>query len=100
LEYPGVSYGSEFVPSDSFPLSVLSNLSRVYFLSTRRWLSETRAWSSQLGRCQVTRSFLNDVANKIAIIAHHRLAVFQGTFKDSWAAAKMAEFMAVKAKPR
>jgi ATP-binding cassette subfamily F protein 3 len=46
------------------------------------------------------RSFLNDVANKIAIIAHHRLAVFQGTFKDSWAAAKMAEFMAVKQKPR
>ena len=46
------------------------------------------------------RSFLNDVANKIAIIAHQRLAVFAGTFKDSWAAAKMAEFMAVKAKPR
>ncbi len=46
------------------------------------------------------RSFLNEVANKIAVIAHHRLAVFQGTFKDSWAAAKMAEFMAVKAKPR
>src|SRR5438309_1916961 len=46
------------------------------------------------------RSFLNEVANKIAIIAHHRLAVFQGTFKDSWAAAKMAEFMAVKQKPR
>jgi ATPase subunit of ABC transporter with duplicated ATPase domains len=46
------------------------------------------------------RSFLNEVANKIAIIAHQRLAVFQGTFKDSWAAAKMAEFMAVKQKPR
>ena len=46
------------------------------------------------------RSFLNDVANKIAIIAHQRLAAFQGTFKDSWAAAKMAEFMAVKAKSR
>src|SRR5438132_12158913 len=46
------------------------------------------------------RSFLNEVANKIAVIAHQRLAVFQGTFKDSWAAAKMAEFMAVKAKPR
>src|SRR2546427_909387 len=44
------------------------------------------------------RSFLNEVANKIAIIAHHRLAVFQGTFKDSWAAAKMAEFMAVRQK--
>src|SRR5204863_5537520 len=46
------------------------------------------------------RSFLNEVANKIAVIAHQRLAVFQGTFRDSWAAAKMAEFMAVKAKPR
>src|SRR5206468_3847087 len=46
------------------------------------------------------RSFLNEVANKIAIIAHRRLAVFQGTFKDSWAAAKMAEFMAVRQKPR
>src|SRR5206468_534957 len=28
------------------------------------------------------RSFLNEVANKIAVIAHQRLAVFQGTFKD------------------
>src|SRR5438093_266882 len=46
------------------------------------------------------RSFLNEVANKLAVIAHQRLAVFQGTFKDSWAAAKMAEFMAVKQKPR
>src|SRR3989442_8049406 len=46
------------------------------------------------------RSFLNEVANQIAIIAHRRLAVFQGTFKDSWAAAKMAEFMAVQRKPR
>src|SRR3989475_4650599 len=46
------------------------------------------------------RSFLNEVANKIAVIAHRRLAMFQGTFKDSWAAAKMAEFMAVQQKPR
>ncbi len=46
------------------------------------------------------RSFLNDVCSEIAIIAHTRLAVFQGTFKDSWAAAKMAEFMAAKSKPR
>src|SRR3989442_1042873 len=46
------------------------------------------------------RSFLNEVANKIAVIAHRRLAVFQGTFKDSWAAAKMAEFIAVQQKPR
>ncbi|HYM38999.1 MAG TPA: ABC-F family ATP-binding cassette domain-containing protein [Thermoplasmata archaeon] len=46
------------------------------------------------------RSFLNDVANKIAVIAHARLAVFAGTFKDSWAAAKMAEFMDVKKKPK
>src|SRR5207247_745565 len=29
------------------------------------------------------RSFLNEVANKIAVIAHQRLAVFQGTFRDS-----------------
>ena len=34
------------------------------------------------------------------MVAHRRLAVFQGTFKDSWAAAKMAEFMAVRQKPR
>src|SRR5437870_4350670 len=47
-----------------------------------------------------SRSFLNEVANKIAVIAHRRLAMFQGTFKDSWAAAKMAEFMAVQQKPR
>src|SRR5438876_1227515 len=46
------------------------------------------------------RSFLNEVANKIAVIAHRRLAVFAGTFKDSWAAAKMAEFMAVQQRPR
>src|SRR2546427_733839 len=46
------------------------------------------------------RSFLNDVCNKIAVIAHQRLAVFQGTFRDSWAAAKMAEFMAVKERPK
>src|SRR2546425_1429216 len=46
------------------------------------------------------RSFLNEVCNKIAVIAHQRLAVFQGTFRDSWAAAKMAEFMAVKEKPQ
>ena len=46
------------------------------------------------------RSFLNEVCNKIAVIAHQRLAVFQGTFKDSWAAAKMAEFIATKEKPR
>jgi len=30
------------------------------------------------------------------MVAHRRLAVFQGTFRDSWAAAKMAEFMAVR----
>ena len=46
------------------------------------------------------RSFLNEVCNKIAVIAHQRLAVFQGTFRDSWAAAKMADFMATKEKPR
>jgi len=46
------------------------------------------------------RSFLNDVCTETAVIAHQRLAVFQGTFKDSWAAAKMADFMAVKEKPR
>jgi ATP-binding cassette subfamily F protein 3 len=46
------------------------------------------------------RSFLNDVCTETAVIAHQRLAVFRGTFKDSWAAAKMADFMAVKEKPR
>jgi len=46
------------------------------------------------------RSFLNDVCTKTAVIAHQRLAVFQGTFRDSWAAAKMADFMAVKERPR
>jgi hypothetical protein len=34
------------------------------------------------------------------VVSHQRLAVFQGTFRDSWAAAKMADFMAVKDKPR
>src|SRR3989475_686612 len=46
------------------------------------------------------RSFLNDVCTETAVIAHQRLAVFQGTFKDSWAAAKMADFMAGEEKPR
>ncbi len=46
------------------------------------------------------RSFLNDVCNKIAVIAHQSLAMFQGTFRDSWAAAKMADFIATKEKPR
>src|SRR3989475_2917797 len=46
------------------------------------------------------RSFLNEVANKIAVIAHRRLAGFQGTSKACAAAGQMAEFMAVPQKPR
>ena len=46
------------------------------------------------------RSFLNDVCTEIGIIAHQRLAVFRGTFKDSWTAAKMADFLAVGKKVR
>ena len=46
------------------------------------------------------RSFLNEVCNEITVIAHQHLAVFRGTFKDSWGAAEMAELLAVKAKPR
>jgi ATP-binding cassette subfamily F protein 3 len=46
------------------------------------------------------RSFLDDVATKIAIIAHQRLAVFNGTFKESWAAARMGDFLASETKVR
>ncbi len=59
-----------------------------------------QAYSGMLLVVSHNRSFLNEVCNKIAVIAHQRLAVFQGTFKDSWAAAKMAEFMAAKEKPQ
>jgi len=30
------------------------------------------------------RSFLNDVCNRIAVIAHQQLTVFEATFRDSW----------------
>src|SRR2546422_7509085 len=56
-----------------------------FFSSRRRHTRCSRDWSS-------------DVCS--SDLAHRRLAVFQGTFKDSWAAAKMAEFMAVQQKPR
>src|SRR5207249_2795456 len=46
------------------------------------------------------RSFLNDVCNRIAVIAHQQLTVFEATFRDSWAPAKMAGFMPVNEKPR
>src|SRR3989449_11372466 len=56
-----------------------------FFSSRRRHTRCSRDWSS-------------DVCS--SDLAHRRLAVFQGTFRDSWAAAKMAEFMAVQQKPR
>jgi len=59
-----------------------------------------KAYSGMLLVVSHNRSFLNEVCTKIGVIAHQRVAVFQGTFKDSWAAAKMAEFMATKEKPR
>ena len=46
------------------------------------------------------RSFLDDVCNRIAVIAHQQLTVFEATFRDSWAPAKMAGFMPVSEKPR
>ena len=39
------------------------------------------------------RSFLNETCAKIAVLAHRTVRVFRGTFRDSWAAAKMAEFI-------
>ncbi len=59
-----------------------------------------QAYSGMLLIVSHNRSFLNEVCNRIAVIAHQRLAVFKGTFKDSWAAAKMAEFMETEQKPR
>jgi len=59
-----------------------------------------QAYSGMLLIVSHNRSFLNEVCNRTAVIAHRRLAVFKGTFKDSWAAAKMAEFMETKQKPR
>ena len=46
------------------------------------------------------RSFLNDVVNKIGVIANQKIGIFQGTFKDSWMAVRMGEFLALKKKPR
>ena len=39
------------------------------------------------------RSFLNETCAKIAVLAHRTVRVFRGTFRDSWAAANMAEFI-------
>lgn len=39
------------------------------------------------------RSFLNDIVNKVAVVAHQKVGVFQGTFNDSWTTAKLGEFM-------
>lgn len=39
------------------------------------------------------RSFLNEIVNKVAVIDHHEVAVFQGDFNDSWTAAKLGDFL-------
>ena len=46
------------------------------------------------------RSFLNEIVNKIGVIAHREVAVFQGSFEDAWTAAKLGEFMGEKGLPR
>jgi ATP-binding cassette, subfamily F, member 3 len=46
------------------------------------------------------RSFLNEIVNKVAVIAHREVGVFQGGFNDSWTAAKLGEFMAEKNRPK
>jgi ATP-binding cassette, subfamily F, member 3 len=46
------------------------------------------------------RSFLSEIVNKVAVIAHRKVGVFQGTFADSWTAAKLGEFMDLKNKPK
>src|SRR3990170_2337803 len=46
-----------------------------------------RGYPGMLPVVSHNRSFLNDVCNKIAVIAPQRLAVFQGTFRDSRRAA-------------
>ena len=46
------------------------------------------------------RSFLNDIVNKVAVVAHQKVGLFQGTFNDSWTAAKMGEFLDLKNKPK
>lgn len=46
------------------------------------------------------RSFLNELVNKVAVIAHHEVGVFQGNFNDSWTAAKLGDFLAQPARTR
>ncbi|MBI2077258.1 MAG: ABC-F family ATP-binding cassette domain-containing protein [Euryarchaeota archaeon] len=46
------------------------------------------------------RSFLNEIVNKIGVIAHREVAVFQGSFEDAWTAAKLGEFLGEKGLPR
>ncbi len=46
------------------------------------------------------RSFLDEVSNKIAIIAHRRVGLFPGNFSSAWASKRMSEFAATGAKGR
>jgi len=46
------------------------------------------------------RSFLDEVCNRIAIIAHRRVGVFPGNFSTAWTSKRMADFAATGAKGR
>ncbi|MES2153937.1 MAG: ABC-F family ATP-binding cassette domain-containing protein [bacterium] len=46
------------------------------------------------------RSFLDEVCNRIAIIAHRRVGVFAGNFSTAWTSKRMADFAATGAKGR
>jgi ATPase subunit of ABC transporter with duplicated ATPase domains len=46
------------------------------------------------------RSFLDEVCNKIAVIAHRRVGVFPGNFSDAAATKRMADFAASGVKGR
>lgn len=46
------------------------------------------------------RSFLNEVVNKVAVIARREVGVFQGNFNDAWTAAKLGEFIGADRRQR
>ena len=46
------------------------------------------------------RSFLDAFVNKVGIIAHQQVGVFQGRFTDAWTIAKMGDFLGDTGRPK
>jgi ATP-binding cassette, subfamily F, member 3 len=46
------------------------------------------------------RSFLDAFVNKVGIVAHRRVGLFQGRFTDAWTIAKLGDFLGDTGRPR